>query len=71
MIILLELKINFRGPPDYTWNEPTLDIHVRGSEQDIKNTKLQIHAICYEHDNHVLCSSSKDRNGGQKPTNCT
>ena len=28
---------NIREPPDCTGNEPTLDIHIGGSGQDIKN----------------------------------
>ena len=36
-----------REPPDCTRNEPTLDIPIGGSGQDIKKrTKWQIHAIC-------------------------
>ena len=33
---LKELEIIIREPPDHTGNEPTLDILIRGSEQDIK-----------------------------------
>ena len=36
-----------REPPDHTGNEPTLDISIGGSGQNIKKrTKCQIHAIC-------------------------
>ena len=51
---------------DHTGNEPILDIHIGGSVQDIINTECQIHVICNENIQHVLCSSSKHRSIGQK-----
>ena len=35
-----------REPPDCTGNEPTPDISIGGSRQDIKKNKMANHAIC-------------------------
>ena len=35
-----------REPLDCTGNEPTPDIPIGGSGQDIKKNKMEIHAIC-------------------------
>ena len=59
-----KLEKNIREPPDCTGNEPTPDIPLQGSGQDIKKKKWQIHAIwenmlIMKHVSHL----SKDREG--------
>ena len=51
-----------KEPPDHTGNEPTPDIPIGGSGQDI--IKRQIHAICEKHADHETCSSPMYRKGG-------
>ena len=51
-----ELDQIVRESPDQTGNEPTQDIHIRGSWWDI-------HIICNEHGHQVPCSSP-DTNWG-------
>ena len=39
MCYTYEIRIIVREAPDHTGNEPTPDIHIEGSGQDLENTK--------------------------------
>ena len=52
-----------REPPDHTGNEPTLDIPIGGSGQDIKKNKMANTCNLSEHIDHETCSSLKYRQG--------